>query len=90
VSHIINYDVPEFCDDYVHRVGRTGRLSTGDKGYAFTFVTKEEGSQLTSIEMRINLLLPQYKLDEPSPTKRFAAAKTLTAPEPQTEEVGAA
>lgn len=90
VSHIINYDVPEFCDDYVHRVGRTGRLSSGDKGFAFTFVTKEEGPQLTSIEMRINLLLPQYKLDGPSPTSRFAAPKTLSAPEPQAEEVGAA
>ena len=26
ISHIINYDIPQFCDDYVHRVGRTGRM----------------------------------------------------------------
>ena len=26
ISHIINYDIPSFCDDYVHRVGRTGRM----------------------------------------------------------------
>lgn len=52
VSHIINYDVPEFCDDYVHRVGRTGRM--GREGVAFTFVTTEEGYQLTRIEQRIN------------------------------------
>jgi len=32
VSHIINYDIPEFCDDYVHRVGRTGRM--GREGIA--------------------------------------------------------
>jgi ATP-dependent RNA helicase DeaD len=55
ISHIINYDVPHFCDDYVHRVGRTGRM--GREGVAFTFVTPEEGNELTRIEMRINKLL---------------------------------
>lgn len=64
ISHIINYDVPEYCDDYVHRVGRTGRISSDRPGRAFTFATKEEGTQLTRIEMRINLLLNEYKLDE--------------------------
>lgn len=64
VSHIVNYDIPEFCDDYVHRVGRTGRLSSTGKGRAFTFVTKEQGSQLTSIEKRINDLLHEFKVDE--------------------------
>jgi ATP-dependent RNA helicase DeaD len=55
VSHIINYDIPEFCDDYVHRVGRTGRM--GREGIAFTFVSPEEGPQLTRIEIRIERLL---------------------------------
>ncbi len=55
ISHIINYDVPQFCDDYVHRVGRTGRM--GREGVAYTFVTSEEGGELTRIEMRINRLL---------------------------------
>lgn len=55
VSHIINYDIPEFCDDYVHRVGRTGRM--GREGIAFTFVSPEEGQQLTRIEIRIERLL---------------------------------
>src|SRR5580704_66289 len=31
ISHIVNYDVPEYCDDYIHRVGRTGRLSSKEK-----------------------------------------------------------
>jgi superfamily II DNA/RNA helicase len=40
VTHVINYDVPETYDDYVHRIGRTGR---GDKaGIAFTFVMPDE------------------------------------------------
>lgn len=55
VSHIINYDIPLDCDDYVHRVGRTGRM--GRDGIAFTFVTADEGPQLTAIERNINRLL---------------------------------
>ena len=60
VSHIINYDIPKFCDDYVHRVGRTGRM--GRDGVAFTFVTVQEGSELTRIEMRIDKLLKRAEL----------------------------
>lgn len=62
ISHIINYDIPEYCDDYVHRVGRTGRLSSDEKGYAFTFVTRDQGEQLTNIEIRINSVLQEYRL----------------------------
>ncbi len=60
ISHIINYDIPQFCDDYIHRVGRTGRM--GREGVAFTFVTPEEGNELTRIEMRINLLLKRDEI----------------------------
>ena len=60
VSHIINYDIPEFCDDYVHRVGRTGRM--GREGIAFTFVSPEEGPQLTRIEIRIERLLQRDEI----------------------------
>jgi len=60
VSHIINYDIPEFCDDYVHRVGRTGRM--GREGIAYTFVSPEEGPQLTRIEMRIERLLERDEI----------------------------
>jgi ATP-dependent RNA helicase DeaD len=55
ISHIINYDIPSFCDDYVHRVGRTGRM--GREGVAYTFVAPDEGGELTRIEERINRLL---------------------------------
>ena len=60
VSHIINYYIPEFCDDYVHRVGRTGRM--GREGVAYTFVSPEEGPQLTRIEMRIERLLKRDEI----------------------------
>lgn len=64
VSHIVNYDIPEYCDDYVHRVGRTGRLSSAEKGRAITFVTREQGDQLTSIEKRINTELANYEIED--------------------------
>ncbi len=55
ISHIINFDIPELSDDYVHRVGRTGRM--GRSGIAFTFVGLDQGPELTRIEQRINRLL---------------------------------
>ena len=66
VSHIINYDIPQFADDYIHRVGRTGRM--GREGIAFTFVTPEEGPQLTRIEMRINRLLVRRETQDLLPS----------------------
>lgn len=62
ISHIINYDIPEYQDDYVHRVGRTGRMCSEEKGVAITFVTREQGEHLTNIEKRINVILPEYKV----------------------------
>lgn len=63
ISHIINYDIPEYCDDYVHRVGRTGRLSSDQQGRAVTFVTLAQGGELTNIEKRINTVLPEYQVE---------------------------
>jgi ATP-dependent RNA helicase DeaD len=67
ISHIINYDVPEDPEAYVHRVGRTARM--GAAGKAFMFVTPEQGEELTKIESLINMVIPPAKLEgfEPSP-----------------------
>src|SRR5690606_31388320 len=74
ISHIINYDVPQDCDDYVHRVGRTGRM--GRDGIAFTFVVPGEGGILTSIEQRINRELIRDSIDgfDPTPSGTALAA----------------
>jgi len=76
ISHIINYDVPQDCDDYVHRVGRTGRM--GRDGIAFTFVVPGEGEFLTNIERRINKELKRDSIDG------FEAVEP--PPEPKQEE----
>ncbi len=81
ISHIINYDIPEFCDDYIHRVGRTGRM--GREGVAYTFVTPEEGNELTRVEMRINRLLKRAEIagfeaaDKPEPSEDKPSAKPV-------------
>ncbi len=61
ISHIINYDVPELCDDYVHRVGRTGRM--GKTGVAYTFITPLQGGELSEIERRIQQPLDRDHMD---------------------------
>ncbi len=73
VSHIINYDLPDDCDDYVHRVGRTGRM--GRDGIAFSFVARGQGELLTEIEQRINRQLVPDPLAQdlgPGGAKRIA------------------
>lgn len=77
ISHIINYDIPQFCDDYVHRVGRTGRM--GREGVAFTFVTPEEGGELTRIEIRINRLLKRDDMPGISNAGKMADTSAVPA-----------
>jgi ATP-dependent RNA helicase DeaD len=60
ISHIVNYDVPQDSDAYVHRIGRTARM--GAKGKAFTFVMREQGKELTEIEMLINKQIEQAQV----------------------------
>jgi ATP-dependent RNA helicase RhlE len=61
VSHVINYDVPENPEDYVHRIGRTGRaMAVGD---AFTLAEPENASDVRDIERFIGQRIPQLALD---------------------------
>ncbi len=62
LSHVVNFDVPAVPDDYIHRVGRTGRAElTGD---AFTFVSREEEGDLRAIEKAIGRTLPRITLPD--------------------------
>jgi ATP-dependent RNA helicase RhlE len=57
LGHVVNFDVPQVPDDYIHRVGRTGRAEM--TGEAFTFVSPEEESNLREIERAIGRRLPR-------------------------------
>jgi ATP-dependent RNA helicase RhlE len=61
VSHVINYDVPEHPEDYVHRIGRTGRAQ--NVGDAFTLMNGEEVPALQAIEHFIGQKIPRLKLE---------------------------
>jgi ATP-dependent RNA helicase DeaD len=61
ISHIFNYDLPDDVENYVHRIGRTGRM--GKDGAAFAFVTPEEGKELDRIEAFINMQITEQRLD---------------------------
>lgn len=78
ISHIINYDIPDDPEVYIHRIGRTARM--GAEGKAFTFVMPDQGDQLTKIETLINLEIQPRRYDgfEVRPI-------TFAAPEPKPE-----
>jgi ATP-dependent RNA helicase RhlE len=61
VSHVINYDVPENPEDYVHRIGRTGRASKS--GDAFTLVTEEDVRDARSIERYMGVTVERKKIE---------------------------
>lgn len=67
ISHVINYDLPDDIELYVHRIGRTARAGRG--GIAWSLVTPEQGELLTEIEKLINAEIPklEYPDFEPSP-----------------------
>ena len=60
VSHVINLDVPQHPEDYVHRIGRTGRATAS--GDAFTIMVAEDGPHVFDIERYINQKIPRAKL----------------------------
>ncbi len=79
VSHVINYDVPEKPEDYVHRIGRTGRAQA--VGDAFTLVTPENAADIRDIQRFIGAKIPELRL-EGFEYKAFAA-RPVVAPAPR-------
>jgi ATP-dependent RNA helicase RhlE len=62
LGHVVNFDVPEVAEDYIHRVGRTGRAEA--VGDAFTFVAPDEENDLRQIERAIGKRLPRVTLPD--------------------------
>jgi len=62
LGHVVNFDVPAVAEDYIHRVGRTGRAEA--TGEAFTFVAPDEENELRAIERAISKRLPRVTLPD--------------------------
>lgn len=83
VAHVINYDVPKMAEDFIHRVGRTGRA--GLQGCASTLAAGAEVLELRQIERTLKLKIERLRCDTPAtePSRRVIqntlASRTLTA-----------
>jgi ATP-dependent RNA helicase RhlE len=72
ITHVINYDVPHAPEDYVHRIGRTGRVDA--VGDAFTLISPEEQKQLTAIERFLGRAVPRVILPDFDYKRRSASS----------------
>ncbi len=61
VSHVFNFDVPIHAEDYIHRIGRTGRA--GMNGHAFTIATPDDGRFVVAIEKLIGSTIPRIEVE---------------------------
>ena len=62
VTHIYNYDIPETSEDYIHRIGRTGRA--GNDGYTCMFVDPKNSRTLEQIESDIKYRIPRRNIED--------------------------
>src|SRR6186713_83689 len=69
-SHVFNFDTPWHPDDYVHRIGRTGRA--GAKGRAFTLVTPEDAEAIANVEKLTGTVIPVFELGSGTGASRGA------------------
>ena len=66
VAHVINFDMPKLAEDFVHRVGRTGRASA--KGVASTFAGPAERGDLRKIERTLSIQMKRFRVKSMSET----------------------
>ncbi len=83
VSHVFNYDVPSHAEDYVHRIGRTGRA--GRKGHAFSLVMPADKKYLGAIENLIGQNIPWAEKEPASKAKPASQAKPVSEAKPASE-----
>ncbi len=88
VTHVINYDVPNSSEVYVHRIGRTGRV--GRTGRAITFVTPAERDEIGRIERDVKTSIGEWESPEerlehaPRPRRRERSPRREEEPKPET------
>ena len=74
IQHVINYDLPQVPEDYIHRIGRTGRA--GKDGSALTFLTPSDRSMWNSISRLIN---PDFKISKEGQSRNSKGKKRFKA-----------
>jgi superfamily II DNA/RNA helicase len=84
VSHVFNFDTPWHPDDYVHRIGRTGRA--GAKGRAFTFVADEDAEAIDNVEKLTGAVIPVFGKKDVRVELPKAAEKPAEAAETEERE----
>ncbi|MGL5990900.1 MAG: ATP-dependent RNA helicase RhlB [Plesiomonas sp.] len=80
VTHVFNYDLPDDCEDYVHRIGRTGRA--GESGHSISFACEEYALNLPGIETYIEHSIPVSKYDSEALLTELPAPFRLQRPRP--------
>lgn len=78
LPQVINYDMPNIAEDYVHRIGRTGRA--GSEGIAISFVCEEEFDSLNKIEQLIQKHIPRTTDDEFEPSLAVPKSREIRPP----------
>jgi len=80
ITHVINYDLPKNAEDYVHRIGRTGRA--GATGIAISFASSREVDSLRSIERYIGQSIPQQTIAGLEPARPLRRSSSGSSPSP--------
>ncbi len=81
VTHVFNFDLPDDCEDYVHRIGRTGRA--GESGHSISFACEEYAINLTAIEEYIEHAIPVSEYDPSALLTNLPKPLTLRSSSPQ-------
>lgn len=87
IDYVINYDLPDNPEDYVHRIGRTGRA--GETGYAISFVSPEAKPELLEIEKLLGTKIPTMQLESYDTSKAEAELKSHYVPKSNTRSAAA-
>jgi ATP-dependent RNA helicase RhlE len=78
IAHVINYDLPEVAENFIHRVGRTGR--NGGRGVASTLFVKEQRPELFQLERSLGIKIERMRADDSSPLPEKEIRKPMNLP----------